>query len=426
MGENITFELGNFHLDASSALSPAFDPEVVTTSLTGDILLQYKWNRQQHGKWDNLFLFETDATSINDLSNSEVKYYTIKGNWCSRKIPTTNVDGFAIPQLSNTSSLTNASPAVVNTTAVGLCNDAGVTYGQYYGFDRTPTVGAVNGYLNKPNASKIKSYNNAGSIYTNNDNSITTHLNLAGDYVRYFAYKIFGNNLGPGLDIFSNETEMINDVKKTWNDPSINNLSTQIHDAITGSNAAGPAHIRAADSPGSPGYTMDKTMNNFAHNMLTSLVGSSGESLGNISAASGEALKAEGIKRLICTLSHDPSSNLRDVSSAEYPQAWTAGFGIPSNKLPVVDENTGVHKLNAGRTLYDGETVINLYDRYYRLPLKINDKIRISFTVNDKSNHALGGAVPSRKYIVEYILTDETPPGTGFPVRTEEANYRGY
>ena len=234
----------------------------------------------------------------------------------------------------------------------------------------------------------------------NNDNSITTHLNLAGDYVRYFAYKIFGNNLGPGLDIFSNEKEMINDVKKTWNDPSINNLSTQIHDAITASNNAGPASLRGGDNTSTAAYTMDKTMNNFAHNMLTSLVGSSGENLADISGASGEALKAEGIKRLICTLSHDPSFNLRDISnSAEYPQEWTAGFGIPSGKLPIVDENTGVHKLNAGRTLYDGEIDIDLYNRYYRLPLKINDKIRISFTVNDKSNHTLGGAVPSRKYL---------------------------
>ena len=99
----ITFELGEFSIDGSFNITPLLHSDV-SVVMPGDVLLQFKWDRQTQGKWDNLFLFKPpEAMTINNLRNEEIRYYTLKGNFCNRDITRENTDGWAVPNNVNNS-----------------------------------------------------------------------------------------------------------------------------------------------------------------------------------------------------------------------------------------------------------------------------------------------------------------------------------
>ena len=97
----ITFELGEFSIDASFNVEPLLHQDV-SVVMPGDVLLQFEWDRQTQGKWDNLFLFKVDPESLEpvlDPSNIEnIGYYTLKGNFSNRNITTDNIEGWALPR----------------------------------------------------------------------------------------------------------------------------------------------------------------------------------------------------------------------------------------------------------------------------------------------------------------------------------------
>ena len=425
---SITFELGNFTMDSSMNVAPTFEADV-TEIVQADVLLQFNWFRDTDGKWDNVFLFQTDAVDIlNDISANgdankdmwDVKYHTVGDNWCTRDITKENIDGYAIPQntgvthLTGFTTTTDISSANAKTYILGPSGAADETTGitdNAVGplssmFSKSTEAGTVGGYFNEPSTTKIKSYDDANVTIGDNNGDYSREMNLAGEFLRYFSFKLFGNKLNAGTDIFSNESEMLNKVRNLW----AVDVSGKTQAQIAASNTVAPT---GADASGN-NYSVAQTKDNLAHAMFTGLIWRTGNAAGDGEQDPSSGPATAGIERLKQTLSKPVMENNLQGGGEEFVPTGVNSVTANLFKTDVsMSDMSGnevavarLHDVIPSSTTGGGQSISGL-DTWYRLPLKEGDKIRIRLTVNQGTAAAADGfnnVVPARTYCIEYVL----------------------
>ena len=246
--DGFIFDLGTIDVSENLTTTPTFDV-TAAVEIEGDVLLQYEWSRIQmtgedpthgggagvgattgkQGDWFNCFLFNVDASDISNTDSDDIKYHTVKANWCGHSITRANYDRWGKPGVwADTSE-----PASGDADASGA-DASGGTKGDV---QFSATTGGVAGNFNAPQTSNVGNYMHGSGVTTNLDyvSDASTHLNLAGEYMRYYSAQLFGGRLRYGLDIFSNDEYELMEEVRAKDVP----LNTAVQAHLTTSNTLG-------------------------------------------------------------------------------------------------------------------------------------------------------------------------------------------
>ena len=372
--DGFIFDLGVISVDETLTENPLFDTEPMV-EINGDVLLQYEWNRTGitgsdpngslnkysgvndisglQGDWFNCFLFNTDSTDISDVNSEDIEYHTVKANWCGHSITRANYQRWQKPG------------GVIGDADNSGANTASGLKGTVQ-FNRASASASNDGNFNAAATSEITGYDDGTGVDAIVD--ATTHLNLAGEYMRYYSAKMFGGRLRYGLDIFSNEYALMEEVRSK--DMSLN---TQVLDHLTISNTRGIDTVN------------DRHHNtNIPHVLLSQLLAD-----------------PQGALRVQNTLSKPAFSPVgSDAEDA------IAGNGKAPSRTVQVEAVTGTVQLDASIGAGQAPAGCN---EWYRVPLKAGDKLRIKVVMKENRTEipaTLDGDKGDRTYIIEYLLVD--------------------
>lgn len=377
--DGFIFDLGEIDISANVAVIPEFDG-ASPVAIDGDVLLQYNWSRTSptgsdpgsgsgnkytgvndisgmQGDWFNCFLFNVDASDISDANNEDIQYHTVKANWCGHSITRALNDKWQKPGTTDPlgdADTTGAAGSGADGTGKGLVNFTAVNAGKA-------------GNYNLPKSSKVEGYQDGQEGTGDEVLDATTHLNLAGEFMRFYSAEMFGGRLRYGLDIFSNEYPLIQAVKDK--DASLN------QDIM--------AHLNASNTIGDTDGTERHSSKNIPHVLLSQL----------LSDPSG----CERVRNTLSKPAFNPIGNSSDDAS-------DGGGKAPSRTVSVTNITTTAQAIN-DTTLATASTAN--HDYWHRVPLKEGDKLRIKVRISEGNTEGASGALAvtaTRTYIIEYLL----------------------
>ena len=383
------FDLGIIDVSAAMPIVPAFDA-VSRKEITGDILLQFNWSRLgltgadpvsgtgnkytgvndnsgMQGDWFNCFLFNVDANDISDANAEDIEYHTVRANWCGHSITRALNNKWQLP---STHGGNDGDAATYGASGDLLEDGTGKGNTNFI----LQNVGGVTGNYNLPKTSQITGYDYGVSGSLDRVEDSTTHLNLAGEFMRHYSAKMFGGRLRYGLDIFSNEGKLINAVKNK--DVSLN-YQVLVHletSNTTGINTGG-GDERHANT-------------NIPHVLLSQLLSD-----------------PSGAERVRNTLSKPTYSNIPTTNTAITDASDGNNFA-PSRTVDVTATTDNVqHNLTRSPA---GTVTTSDHNHWYRVPLKEGDKLRIKVNITeDNTEQPSSLAVDAKRtYIIEYLLKD--------------------